>query len=41
MLIHNDHVTTSDAATGEILTEHILEATKDYQPPTWRKPTNQ
>lgn len=38
MLIHNDHVTTSDATTGEILTEHVLDATKDYQQPTWRKP---
>ena len=38
MLIHNDHVTTSYAATGEILTEHRLDATKDYQPPTWRTP---
>jgi transposase InsO family protein len=31
MLIHNDHVTTPDAATGEILTEHILDASKNYQ----------
>ena len=31
MLIHNDHVTTSDAATGEILAEHRLDATKDYR----------
>lgn len=29
MLIHNDHVTTSDAASGEILTEHILDASKN------------
>lgn len=38
MLIHNQHVTTSDAATDEILTELRLDATKDYQPPTWCKP---
>lgn len=38
MLVHNDHVTTSDATTGEILTEHVLDATRDYQKPTWRKP---
>lgn len=41
MLIHNEYVTTSDAATGEILTEHRLDATKDYQPPTWRKPATE
>ena len=38
LLITNDHVTTSDADTGEILTEHHLDATKNYQPPVWRKP---
>jgi hypothetical protein len=38
MLIHNEHATISDAATGEILTEHRLDATKDYQAPTWRRP---
>lgn len=41
LLIHDNHVTTSDAATGEILTEHLLDAAKDYQAPTWRKPPNQ
>lgn len=33
LLIAGDHVTTSDAATGEILTEHILDASKNYQAP--------
>jgi hypothetical protein len=41
MLIHNEHVTVSDAATGETLTEHLLDATKDYQKPTWRKPLSE
>ncbi|MDN6680117.1 MAG: hypothetical protein L0L17_10600 [Yaniella sp.] len=40
LLIHDNRVTTSDATTGEILTEHHLDATKDYQAPTWRKPPN-
>lgn len=41
MLIHNEHVTTSEAATSEILTKHVLDAAKDYQAPTWRKPLSQ
>lgn len=32
MLIHGDRVTTSDAATGEIIAEHHINPNKDYQP---------
>lgn len=31
MLIHGDRVTTSDAATGEIIAEHHINPNKDYQ----------
>src|SRR5699024_12593539 len=30
-LIHNDHATVINANTGEVLTEHTLEATRTYQ----------
>jgi len=36
LLIHNEHVKTSDAETGEILIEHRMDVTKDYQKPIWR-----
>src|SRR5699024_9988297 len=29
--IHNDHATVINADTGEVLTEHTLEATRTYQ----------
>ena len=32
MLIHDDQVTVTDAATGEVLAEHLIDPTKDYQP---------
>ncbi|WP_159622030.1 integrase core domain-containing protein [Ruania rhizosphaerae] len=31
-LVHNDHATVINAATGEILTEHTLDPTRTYQP---------
>lgn len=34
LLIHDQHVITSHAGTGEILAEHHINPTKDYQPPT-------
>lgn len=34
MLIHDQHVITSHAATGEVLAEHHIDPTKDYQRPT-------
>lgn len=34
MLIHDNHVITSHAATGEVLTEHHIDPNRDYQPPT-------
>ena len=34
MLIHDNHVITSHAATGEVLAEHHLDPDRDYQPPT-------
>lgn len=34
MLIHDNHVITSHAATGEVLTEHHIDPDRDYQPPT-------
>lgn len=33
MLIHDDHVTTTNAATAELLAEHAIDPAKDYQPP--------
>lgn len=32
MLIHDDQVTVTNAATGEVLAEHLIDPTKDYQP---------
>lgn len=34
MLIHDAHVLTSHAETGEILAEHHIDPDRDYQPPT-------
>ncbi|WP_308796928.1 helix-turn-helix domain-containing protein [Agromyces silvae] len=33
MLIHDAHVTTSNADTGEIIAEHTIDPSSDYQPP--------
>src|SRR5699024_1843743 len=33
ILIHDRNVTTSDATTGEVIAEHSIDPTKDYQPP--------
>jgi len=41
MLIHDDAVTTSNAATGEVIAEHIIDPTKDYQRPLHRTPRQQ
>lgn len=32
MIIHEDHVTITNAATGEVLAEHLIDPAKDYQP---------
>ena len=34
MLIHDTHVITSHAATGEVLAEHHIDPDRDYQTPT-------
>ncbi|QBF46669.1 hypothetical protein [Janibacter limosus] len=34
MLIHDTHVITSHAATGEVLAEHHIDPDRDYEPPT-------
>lgn len=36
MLIHDDHVITSHAETGEVLTEHRIDPNSDYQRPQRR-----
>lgn len=33
MLIHDRHVATSDAETGEVIAEHTIDPTKGYQRP--------
>jgi hypothetical protein len=38
MLIHDQHVITSHAETGEVLTEHHIDPTRDYQRPTRQNP---
>ena len=37
MVIADNHVTTSLAATGEIITEHYIDTARDYQKPYWKK----
>ncbi len=32
MLIHDRNITTSDANTGEIIAEHTIDPTRNYQP---------
>lgn len=34
LLIHDEHVITSHAETGEVLAEHHIDPTRDYQPAT-------
>lgn len=40
LLIHDDHVITSDTRTGDVIAEHQIDPAKDYQPklPRTRKP---
>ena len=38
MLIHDNEVTTSNAATGEVITEHLIDPAKNYQRPLQRTP---
>lgn len=33
MLVHDTHVTTSNADTGEVIAEHTIDPNSDYQPP--------
>ena len=40
MLIHDRDVTTSNANTGEILAEHTIDPTRNYQPQRHRRPVN-
>ena len=40
MVIADNHVTTSLAATGEIITEHYIDTARDYQKPYWKKATH-
>ena len=37
MVIADNHITTSLAATGEIITEHYIDTARDYQKPYWKK----
>ena len=37
MIIHNKHVTVSNARTAEIYAEYIIDETKDYQKPLRKK----
>lgn len=37
MVIADNHVTTSLAATGEIITENYIDTARDYQKPYWKK----
>lgn len=39
VLIHDQHVITSHAETGKVLTEHHIDPTKDYQRPVTREPS--
>jgi len=39
MLINDQHVLTSHAETGEILTEHHIDPTRDYQRPIRPQPS--
>ncbi|MGV0401056.1 integrase core domain-containing protein, partial [Corynebacterium segmentosum] len=36
MVIADNHITTSLAATGEIITEHYIDTARDYQKPYWK-----
>ncbi|AKK05884.1 transposase [Corynebacterium mustelae] len=36
MVIVDKHITTALTATGEILTEHVIDETRDYQKPIWK-----
>lgn len=38
LLINDREVTTSDAATGEILAEHLIDPARDYQPQSPPRP---
>ena len=40
MVIADNHITTSLAATGEIITEHYIDTARDYQKPFWKKETH-
>lgn len=37
MVITDNHITTSLKETGEIITEHYIDTSRDYQKPYWRK----
>ena len=37
MVIADNHITTSLAATGEIITEHYIDTARDYQNPTGKR----
>ncbi|WJY94383.1 hypothetical protein CFELI_11100 [Corynebacterium felinum] len=37
MVVVDKHITTALTDTGEILTEHVIDETRDYQKPTWKK----
>ncbi|WP_344225290.1 hypothetical protein [Kocuria atrinae] len=37
MLIHDNHVITSNAITGEIIAEHTINPTSNYQRPHHRQ----
>ena len=37
MVITDNHITTPLKETGEIITEHYIDTSRDYQKPNWRK----
>ncbi|MDK4333412.1 hypothetical protein QPX55_09665, partial [Corynebacterium accolens] len=37
MVVTDNHITTSLKETGEIITEHYIDTSRNYQKPYWRK----
>lgn len=37
MVITDNHITTSTQETSEIIAEHYIDTTRQYQKPYWRK----